>query len=167
MRNAFESTVLDLPRHMLIQYPHLVHDAHVAVVVAELTLAATRDTIRILAWLKSNAPQTKVIVVANRVPAGGALEISRKDFEQSIERPVDIVFPFDAKIAAQSAKLGKPMAEVASGKISAPFNTLSNMVLSNSSDEGAAAEGKLPAGAKTLVDNLKSMLPKSKDKTAA
>ena len=33
MRNAFESTVLDLPRHMLIQYPHLVHDAHVAVVV--------------------------------------------------------------------------------------------------------------------------------------
>ena len=60
MRNAFESTVLDLPRHMLIQYPHLVHDAHVAVVVAELTLAATRDTIRVLAWLKSNAPQTKV-----------------------------------------------------------------------------------------------------------
>src|SRR6186713_3507369 len=45
MRNAFESTVLDLPRHMLIQYPHLVHDAHVAIVVSELTLAATRDTI--------------------------------------------------------------------------------------------------------------------------
>src|SRR3954464_3426366 len=166
MRNAFESTVLDLPRHMLIQHPHLVHDAHVAVVVAELTLAATRDTIRILAWLKSNAPQTKVVVVANGVPSGGALEISRKDFEQSIERPVDIVFPFDAKIAAQSAKLGKPMAEVATGKISAPFNTLSNMVLSNSSDEGAAPETKLP-GTKSLVDNLKSMLPKSKDKAAA
>ena len=26
MRNAFESTVLDLPRHMLIQHPHLVHE---------------------------------------------------------------------------------------------------------------------------------------------
>jgi pilus assembly protein CpaE len=48
MRNAFEATVLDLPRHMLVQHPHLVHDAHVAVVVVELTLAATRDTIRIL-----------------------------------------------------------------------------------------------------------------------
>src|SRR6195952_3043174 len=47
MRSAFESTVLDLPRQMLIQYPHLVHDAHVAVVVAELTLAGTRDAIRI------------------------------------------------------------------------------------------------------------------------
>jgi pilus assembly protein CpaE len=109
-----------------------------------------------------------VIVVANAVPSGGALEISRKDFEQSIERPVDIVFPFDAKIAAQSAKLGKPMAEVASGKISAPFNTLSNMVLSNASDEGATAgDSKIPAGAKSLVDNLKSMLPKAKEKAAA
>jgi len=167
MRNAFESTVLDLPRHMLIQHPHLVHDAHVAVVVAELTLAATRDTIRILAWLKSNAPQTKVLVVANGVATGGALEISRKDFEQSIERPVDLVFPYDLKLAAQAAKLGKPMAEVAGGKIAAPFNTLSNMVLSNASDEGASPETKLPAGAKSLVDNLKSMLPKSKDKAAA
>jgi len=151
---------------MLIQYPHLVHDAHVAVVVAELTLAATRDTIRVLAWLKSNAPQTKVVVVANGVPSGGALEISRKDFEQSIERPVDIVFPYDAKLAAQAAKLGKPLAEVASGKMSGPFTQLSTVVLSHASEEGAAAgESKIP-GAKSLVDNLKSMLAKPKDKAA-
>jgi pilus assembly protein CpaE len=170
MRNAFESTVLDLPRHMLIQYPHLVHDAHVAVVVAELTLAATRDTIRILAWLKSNAPQTKVVVVANGIPSGGALEISRKDFEQSIERPVDIAFPYDAKVAAQAAKLGKPMAEVASGKTASPFNALSNIVLSHATEEGAgAAEIKAVSasgGGKSLVDNLKSMLSKPKDKAA-
>ena len=102
------------------------------------------------------------MVVANGVPSGGALEISRKDFEQSIERPVDIVFPFDAKLAAQAAKLGKPMAEVASGKIAAPFNTLSTMVLSNASEEGAAPEGQGRAGAKSLVDNLKSMLTKPK-----
>ncbi len=168
MRNAFESTVLDLPRQMLIQYPHLVHDAHVAVVVAELTLAATRDTIRILAWLKSNAPQTKVIICANRVPSGGALEISKKDFEQSIERPVDIVFPVDGKLAAQAAKLGKPMAEVASGKMAAPFTQLSSMVLSNATEDGVAApESKAAAGAKNLVDNLKSMLSKPKAAKAA
>ncbi|HLO19966.1 MAG TPA: pilus assembly protein CpaE, partial [Sphingomicrobium sp.] len=145
---------------------HLVHDAHVAVVVAELTLAATRDTIRVLAWLKSNAPQTKVIVVANGVPSGGALEINRKDFEQSIERPVDIVFPVDSKLAAQAAKLGKPMAEVAGGKMSAPFNALSNMVLSHASDEGASSDKAPVVAAKSLVDNLKSMLTKPKDKAA-
>ncbi len=158
--------VLDLPRHMLIQYPHLVHDAHVAVVVAELTLAATRDTIRILAWLKSNAPQTKVVVVANSMPSGGALEISRKDFEQSIERSVDVVFPYDAKVAAQAAKLGKPIAEIASGKLSTPFNTLSGMVLNHATEDGSAAEASSGNGNRSLVDNLKSMLSKPKDKAA-
>jgi pilus assembly protein CpaE len=167
MRNAFESTVLDLPRHMLIQHPHLVHDAHVAVVVSQLTLAATRDTIRVLAWLKSNAPQTKVIVIANGVPAGGALEITRKDFEQSIERNVDIVFPYDPKAAAQAAKLGKPMAEVAGGKLTGPFNTLSSMVLSNAAEEGTGEETKGAGGAKALVDNLKSMLSKQPKAEAA
>ncbi len=161
MRNAFESTVLDLPRHMLIQYPHLVHDAHAAVVCANLTLAATRDTIRVLAWLKSNAPQTKVIVVANGVPSGGALEISRKDFEQSIERPVDIVFPYDPKVAAQAAKLGKPMAEVAGSKMAAPFNTLSGLILDNSSED-SVVEGN---GGKSIANQLKGMFAK-KDKAA-
>jgi pilus assembly protein CpaE len=147
----------------------MVHDAHVAVVVSELTLAATRDTIRILAWLKTNAPQTKVIVVSNRVPSGGALEISRKDFEQSIERSIDIAFPDEAKVAAQAAKLGKPMAEVATGKFAVPFMTLSNMVLSHASDDGAAVETKGKGGAspKSLVGNLKSMLAKPKVAKAA
>jgi pilus assembly protein CpaE len=59
------------------------------------------------------------------------------------------------------------MAEVASGKMAVPFNQLSSMVLSHASEEGAAApESKASAGAKTLVDNLKSMLPKPKAKAA-
>ena len=52
-----------------------------------------------------------MIVVANRSrPA--VQEVSRKDFEHSIERKVDIVLPFDAKAAAQAAKLGQPLAKV-------------------------------------------------------
>src|SRR5688572_16419463 len=121
LRNAFESTVLDLPRSMLIQHPHLVQDAHVIIVAVEFTLAATRDAIRVLGWLKANAPDAKVIVVANRVPAG-AQEISRKDFEQSIERSVDIVIPFEPKAAAQAAKLGQPFAKVATAsRVSGPL----------------------------------------------
>jgi pilus assembly protein CpaE len=162
MKNAFESTVMDLPRQMLIQYPHMVHDAHVAVVVSELTLAATRDTIRLLAWLKANAPQTKVIVVANRMPSGGALEINRKDFEQSIERGIDLVINEDGKLSAQAAKLGKPVAEVASGKAAQPYLTLCNMVLSHATEDGADAPAGKPVAAngKSLVGGLKAMLAK-------
>jgi pilus assembly protein CpaE len=99
-----------------------VHDAHVAVVVSELTLAATRDTIRILAWLKSNAPQTKVVVVANRMPRAARWRSAAR-ISSSRSSAVDIVFPDDGKAAAQAAKLGKPMAEVAGGKMAAPFTS--------------------------------------------
>ena len=98
------------------------------------------------------------------MPSGGAMEINRKDFEQSIEREVDVVLPDDGKIAAQAAKLGKPMAEVAGSKVSAPFSSLCNMVLSHASEEGVAAEAK--PGARSLVANLKTMLAKPKDKAA-
>jgi pilus assembly protein CpaE len=76
------------------------------------------------------------------------------------------VFGDDGKLAAQSAKLGKPMAEVAGGKMSAPFNTLSNMVLSHATEEGVASEFKGGAAAKSLVGNLKSMLSKPKQAAA-
>src|SRR3546814_17376802 len=66
-RSAFECSVLDLPRHMLIQHPHLINEVNATVVVTELTLAAARDSIRILSWLRSNAPGSQVFVVANRV----------------------------------------------------------------------------------------------------
>ncbi len=112
MRTAFECTVVDLPRAMMIQHPHLISDVKLAVIVTDLTLAAARDTIRILSWLKTNAPQIELFVVANRVHTGGNLEISRKDFEGSIERKIDYLVSFDQKLAAQAAKLGKPIVEV-------------------------------------------------------
>ena len=78
---AFDCTIVDLPRGMLVQHPHLISEVHLAVLVTDLTLAAARDTIRLLSWMKSNAPKTRVLVLANRMHAGGQLEINRKDFE--------------------------------------------------------------------------------------
>ncbi|SMF61304.1 pilus assembly protein CpaE [Allosphingosinicella indica] len=166
MRNAFETTVLDLPRNMLVQHPHLVHDTHVCVVVVEFTLAATRDAIRILSWLKANAPQARVVVVANRVPPGGSQEVSRKEFERSIERKVDIVLPLDAKIASQAAKLGQPVAKVAGGaKIAAPLNQLVKATLSgvDGDEEGDVAPGSLLG----KIGNFKQFIGKKPKAIAA
>jgi len=166
MRNAFESTVIDLPRAMLVQYPHLVHDAHVTVVVSEFTLAGTRDTIRILSWLKTNAPQSRVIMVVNRVVNGGVQEISRKDFEQSIERKVDIVIPFDPKAASQAAKLGQPLAKVSgNAKVSQPLGHLLTMTVTA---VDAQNDAETPAGGGSLLGklNFKSFVPMKKAKTA-
>ena len=148
MRGAFETTIVDLPRGMLVNHPHLITDIQVAVIATEFTLAAARDTIRLLAWFKSNAPHVKLLVVANRVQPAASLEISRKDFEGSIERKVDLVLPFEPKLASQAAKLGKPLAEVAKGnKALAPLTDFAAHLLA-CSDVESPADGKGKAKAK-------------------
>jgi hypothetical protein len=51
--------------------------------------------------------------------------------------------------------------------MTAPFNTLSTMVLSNASEEGIAVAEAKQAGGKSIVDNLKSMLNKQPKAQAA
>ncbi len=152
MRAAFECTITDLPRAMLVNHPHLISDVQIAIVVTELTLAAARDSIRILSWLKSNAPQTQVFIVANKVHNSGTQEISRKDFEGSIERKLDFSINFDQKLAAQAAKLGKPFAEVGKGaKTAAPIGDLATKMLATAdgkAEDAPARAGKAAAGAK-------------------
>ncbi|MCH4891630.1 MULTISPECIES: pilus assembly protein CpaE [unclassified Sphingomonas] len=175
MRGAFECTVIDLPRAMLIQHPHLIADVQVAVVVTEFTLAAARDTIRVLSWFKSNAPQTQVIVLANRVHPAAQLEISRKDFEGSIERKVDHVVPFDQKLTANAAKLGKTVADAGKGsKTIVPLVTLSQQLAEigdNADPDQKAAKGKKGGakpgdGAASLLGKIVAFKPKMPGKAA-
>jgi pilus assembly protein CpaE len=136
-RGSFESTMIDLPRNMLVNFPHLIGDVNVTVLVTELTLASARDAIRILSWLKSNAPHSKVILVANKVQPG-ALEISKADFESSIERKIDFVVPADYKAAAAAAKLGQPLLVAGkNSKISGIVNSLGERIVGAAEDESS------------------------------
>ena len=162
MRAAFEATVIDLPRGMLVQHPHLMGDVQLAIVITQLTLAAARDTIRLLSWMKTNAPQAQVLVVANSVFTSGTPEISRKDFEGSIERKIDHVVPFDQKLAAQAAKLGKPLAEVGkNAKTVTPLIELLAAVTSSiDASEPDDAGGKATKPKSSLMGGLKHMIAK-------
>lgn len=162
MRAAFEATVIDLPRGMLVQHPHLMGDVQLAIVITQLTLAAARDTIRLLSWMKTNAPQAQVLVVANGVFTSGTPEISRKDFEGSIERKIDHVVPFDQKLAAQAAKLGKPLAEVGkNAKTVTPLIELLAAVTSSiDASEPDDAGGKATKPKSSLMGGLKHMIAK-------
>lgn len=158
-RAAFQNTVIDMPRSMLIAYPHLMQDVNVSVVVTELTLAAARDTIRVLAWLKQNAPHCKILMVANNVQAN-ALEISRKDFESTIERKIDLVLPSDPKAAAQAAKIGQPLVEAVRGsKVSAGIVALTDMITGTAGEAAEAAPTEEKAK-KSVMDGFKSLLAK-------
>lgn len=153
LRNAFEMTIVDIPRQVLIPFPHLVSEAGTILLVSDITLAAARDTIRLLSWFKQNVPGARVVLVANKFQSAIG-ELSRKEFESSIERPIDIVIPFDPKLVAQAAKLGKSYAETCKGtKAAQVWNNLMRLILDGAdveAEEAAAASGKGKAGGSLL-----------------
>ncbi len=167
-RQAFEMTMIDLPRNMLINVPHLMADVNVVVLATEFTLASARDAIRLLSWLKVNAAHAQPIVVANKVQTG-AQEISRADFEASIERKVNFAIPYDLKGATNAAKLGQTFAEAnRTSKSAGVIRDIANQILGvGDLDEGLAEVTK---SKKSLLGkfDLKSMLAKKeKSKVAA
>jgi pilus assembly protein CpaE len=159
-RQVFEMTVIDLPRNMLINFPHLLADVNVVLVIAEFTLASARDTIRIMSWLKANVAHAMPLVIANKVQQG-ATEISKSDFEASIERKVNFVIPYDFKAATQAAKLGQTYAEA--NRTTKAGAVLRDVALSvrGVSDIELPAAAK-PEGKKSLLGklDLKSRLSK-------
>jgi len=166
LRAAFECTFVDLPRNMLVQHPHLILESSAVVLVTEFTLASARDTIRILSWLKSHAPQSPIVIVANKVQPG-IVEIARKDFEHSIERAVDIILPFDAKITSQAAKLGKPVAEAGkASKLGQGFVQLGALLAQRASGGAAniAASGKGDGSLLGKLFNVKAIASKGSKK---
>ena len=110
-----------------------------------------------LSWLKANAPQARVIVVANKVQANLA-EISRSDFEASIETDIDVLIPYDIKAASMAAKLGQTFVDAnRSSKAAGAMRDLARKVSEREAD--ASASGK-----KSLLGKLdfKSMMSKAK-----
>jgi len=164
-RQAFEMTVIDLPRNMLINFPHLLAEVNVVTLVTEMTLASARDTIRLLSWLKANAPGAQPLIVANKVHQGIS-EISKADFEASIERKINYTIPFDQKAAANAAKLGQTFADAnRSAKSGQVLRDIAKAIVGVSEDDGAElAQGGSGASLLGKFD-LKSLLSK-KDKGA-
>lgn len=135
LRNAFEMTIVDIPRHVLIPFPHLVSEVGTILLVSDVTLASARDTIRLLSWFKQNIPGARVILIANKFQ-NAIGELSRKEFESSIERQIDITIPFDPKLVSQSAKLGKSYAEICKGtKASQAWTSLTRLILDGADTE--------------------------------
>jgi pilus assembly protein CpaE len=168
LRGAFEMTIVDIPRQVLIPFPHLVAEAGTILLVSDVTLAAARDTIRLLSWFKQNVPGARVVLVANKFQ-NAVGELSRKEFESSIERQIDVVIPFDPKLVCQSAKLGKSYAEVCKGtKAAQVWNNLMRLILDGAdieAEEAQAAAAKGKSGG-SLLGKL-GLMTKKRAKQAA
>ncbi len=166
-RQSFEMTVIDLPRNMLINFPHLLAEVNAVTLVTELTLASARDTIRILSWLKANAPKAQPIIVCNKLPQGQT-EIGKADFEASIERKINFMIPYDPKAAVNAAKLGQTFAEASkASKAAQVMRDIASAVIGSVTEEGAEAMNKSKQTSLLGKLDLKSLLSKKPAKGQA
>jgi len=153
---TYGTIIMDLPRLFAVQNPLLVAEAKHVVIVTDLTLAAARDTLRLLGFLSAHAPGAKVHLIANKVPAQGQTEVSRKDFEASVESAIGTVLPLEPKLAIAAAQQGKSLAEVGRGsKTAAALIDLARTLVVTAEDEDSRRE----TGPLAWLSNLRSLIP--------
>ena len=113
LKNTTGYLMVDMPRSLVGSQAHVLNESNDIFLVTELSLAATRDTIRFLGFLDSVAPDSKIHVIVNPSHTAQGEEVSQKDFESSIEHKVDWVVPMDTKAVLNAVKKGKVLPEVA------------------------------------------------------
>ncbi|HPF46288.1 MAG: AAA family ATPase [Alphaproteobacteria bacterium] len=139
MRNNFKYVILDLPRSIVADYPLLISETDEVILVTDLTLSATRDVVRFLAFCKTVAPQVKVRVLVNKMSGPGLVEVSKNDFETTIERKIDWEIPLDSKLMIQVAKSGKILAHSAKhSKIAKQIQAICDSFTGGQSEEKSA-----------------------------
>jgi len=113
LKSDFDSIVVDVPRNVALEIPELVGVSQMVVLVADLSLAGMRDTLRLAEFVRKVAPKAELRIVVNGAGKSKKGEIGTEEFEQHVETKVSVVLPSDLGIAAKSAGQGRPLVAVA------------------------------------------------------
>ncbi len=107
------------------------------------------------------------MVIANKVQTG-ATEISKADFEASIERKINYLIPYDQKAAVNAAKLGQTFVDAnRSSKAAAAMRDIAKAILAVGED-GAKNEVEASGNSSLLGKfDFKSLLSKKTKRTEA
>lgn len=107
LRGRYHFLLLDCPPGRPDVLEAAISQGDVAYLVADPTLAALRDLLRILRFAQDVNPSCHVQLVLNRTGLAPKAELSRAEFERGLGRPVDVEVPFDPDFPA-AANNGRP-----------------------------------------------------------
>jgi Flp pilus assembly CpaE family ATPase len=100
-----------------------------------------RDTARLSHMIRGTAPETAMMVIANKVGTSKSGELPKAEFSRGAELPISYFLPNDPKTAAEASNAGKPFPVV--GKRSPIVKTLRSAALTMCGDR--------PIGQRTSV----------------
>ena len=143
LTDGFDCIIADLPRGLDGMARRLLARADTIAVVTDLSLAAMRDTHRLLGLIEVLKPGAKPLVIVNRAGALPRGEIARAEFEKGIQRKIDVVVPYDLKAASAMAAHGKALPAAArSGKATAELRRLAEQLFGGNKDKSSSLLGR-------------------------
>ncbi len=107
LRTRFHFVVLDMPRPSSPLFRPCLEQLDELVLVADPSLAAMRDGLRILQALAKTSGSCHPTVVLNRIGAHRVGELDAREFENGIGRKIDLRIPYDPKTVAAALNAGQ------------------------------------------------------------
>jgi pilus assembly protein CpaE len=135
LRRKFAWVLVDLPRFVTPVHRVVLSTASRAILICERSLAGLRDTIRMQALLREQAPQTQLILVESGAH-GDRATVGKGEFEKAVGKPFDATLSYDPKAAGAAANAGQPL------PMAAPRSAYSREVHQLLVDFAGAAEAK-------------------------
>jgi pilus assembly protein CpaE len=109
----YGAIVVDAPFAPVPLYRDLIDLVHQRVLVLDPSLAAVRDTLRLLTLPHGSKMRQRAVVVLNRVGIAGGL--TRRQVEDALKMKVDVAIPDLPRQLGQAATMGEPAVLSSSG----------------------------------------------------
>ncbi len=113
LRRRYNFVVADVPFAPLALNRDLLERAHQRVIVLDPSLAAVRDTLRLLALPPGKSQPRRAVVVLNRLGRPGGL--ARREIEDALKIKPDVAIPDLPRQAGQAASMGQPLVAAKGG----------------------------------------------------
>jgi pilus assembly protein CpaE len=113
LRRRYNFIVADVPFAPVPLYRELLDQVDQRVLVMEPSLAAVRDTVRLLSLPNGPGQSQRAIIVLNRLGLPGGL--TRRQIEDTLKMKVDVVIPDLPRQLGNAATLGEPAIATSSG----------------------------------------------------
>lgn len=121
LQQKYTMTIVDIPHGIDFGNIPILNYATQILLVSEFSVIGIRDTARLLQLIISNAPATKVNIAILQNRFTKATDISRKQFEESINRKIDYIIPNNQSLVTTAFNQGEPIAKTH------PTNKLTNV----------------------------------------
>lgn len=113
LRRRYNFIITDAPFGPVPLYRELLDRSHQRVLVMEPTLAAVRDTLRLLALPAGPEQSQRPVIVLNRLGIPGGLQ--RRQVEDALKTKADVVIPDLPRQVGAAATMGEPAITTSSG----------------------------------------------------